>query len=172
MCFPGLLKLARVPRNLIHIQKHLQAIQEQIDQILRLSTSFVSVSVRISSLESVRARCCALWLVLEWTTLVLWCAGPLEELMACRQVNDPPAWCGAASTTLCGGRRPLLRGQSPLVKIGINVTVIVFTEEIWLPGSNTLRECFNNVDVGASLWQSEPRDNSSCREFASSHPSL
>ena len=39
-------------------------------------------------------------------------------------------------------------------------------------GSNTLRECFNNVDVGASLWKSEPRDKSSCREFASSNPSF
>ena len=74
--------------------------------------------------------------------------------------------------TLCGGRRPLLRGQSPLVKIGIKVTVIVFTEETGLPGTDTLRECFNNVDVGASLWKSEPRDEFSCREFASSHPSL
>ena len=65
MGIPGHLKLAGVPKSLIHIQEHLQAIQEQIDQILRLSTSFVSVSARISSLESVRARCCALWLVLE-----------------------------------------------------------------------------------------------------------
>ena len=39
-----------------------------------------------------------------------------------------------------------------------------------IAGSNTLREYFNNVDVGAPLWQSEPRDKSSCREFASSHP--
>jgi len=62
---PGHLKLAGVSRSLIHIQEHLQAIQVQIDQILRLSTSFVSVSSRISSLESVRARCCALWLVQE-----------------------------------------------------------------------------------------------------------
>ena len=62
---PGHLKLSGVPRSLMHIQEDLQAIQEQIDHILRLSTSFVSVSARISSLESVRARCCALWLVLE-----------------------------------------------------------------------------------------------------------
>ena len=26
-------------------------------------------------------------------------------------------------------------------------------------GSNTLRECFNSVDVGTLLWQSEPRIN-------------
>ena len=65
MSSPGHLKFAGVPRHLIHIQEHLQAIQEQIDQILRLSTSFVSVSAMISSLESVRAKYCALWLVLE-----------------------------------------------------------------------------------------------------------
>src|SRR6185369_3867475 len=40
-----------------------------------------------------------------------------------------------------------------------------------IAGSDTLRECFNNVDVGAPLWQSEPRDKSSCREFVFSHPS-
>ena len=65
MPHPGHLILAGVPRSLIHIQEHLQAIQVQIDEILKLSTSFVSVGDRISSLESVRARCCALWLVLE-----------------------------------------------------------------------------------------------------------
>ena len=128
MPHPGHLKFVGVPRSLIHIQEHLQTIQEQIDQIFRLSTSFVSVS-RISSLESVRARCCALWLVLEWTTLVFRCAGLLGVLVAHRHVFDPPAWCGAASTTLCRGRRPLLRGQAPLVESGIKVTVIVFTEE-------------------------------------------
>ena len=65
MSSTGHLKLAGVPRHLIHIQEHLQTIQEHKDQILKLSTSFVSVGDRISSLESVRARCCALWLVLE-----------------------------------------------------------------------------------------------------------
>ena len=75
MSSPGHFEFAGVPRHHTHIQEHLQAIQEQIDQILRLSTSFVSVSVRISSLESVRAKCCALWLVLEWTNIVSWCAG-------------------------------------------------------------------------------------------------
>jgi len=65
MCSPSHLKLSGVPRSLIHIQEHLQAIQVQIDQILKLSTSFVSVCARISSLKSVRARCCTLWLVLE-----------------------------------------------------------------------------------------------------------
>ena len=57
--------VAGVQRDPIHIEEHLQATQVLSDQILRLSTSFVSVSTRISSLESLRARCCALWLVLE-----------------------------------------------------------------------------------------------------------
>jgi len=55
------------------------------------------------------------------------------------------------------------------VENGIKVTVIVFTEEA-LPGSDTLRECFNNVDVGAPWWQSEPQNKSSRQEFAFSHP--
>ena len=54
---------------------------------------------------------------------------PFGALRLAGNVNDPPTWCGAASTTLCGGQRPLLSGQSPLVKIGIKVTVIVFMEE-------------------------------------------
>ena len=41
-----------------------------------------------------------------------------------------------------------------------------------IAGSNTLCECFNNVDVGVPLWLAEPRDKSLCREFASSHPAF
>ena len=48
---------------------------------------------------------------------------------------------------------------------GIKVTVdSVSSEETWLPRSNTLCECFNNVDVGVSLWLTEPRDKSSCHK--------
>ena len=36
--------------------------------------------------------------------------------------------------------------------------------------SNTLRECFNNMDVGVLSWLTKPRDKSS--EFTSSHPFL
>ena len=49
-------------------------------------------------------------------------------------VIDPPTWCGAATTPLCGGRgdhHPLWR--SSLVEPGAKVTVIVFTEETWWP---------------------------------------
>ena len=49
---------------------------------------------------------------------------------------------------------------------GAKVTVIVFTEEIWWPSSNTLSECYNNVDVGVPLWLTEPRDKHPRQEFA------
>ena len=76
-------------------------------------------------------------------------------------------------TTLCGGRRdphPLWR--SFLVEPGAKVTVIVFTEETWWPSSNTLSECYNNMDVGVPLWLTEPRDKHPRQEFAFSYPSL
>ena len=33
-------------------------------------------------------------------------------------------------------------------------------------------ECFNNMDVGVSLWLIEPRDKHPHQEFASSYPAL
>ena len=104
---------------------------------------------------------------------VFQCAGPLEHLVDRRHVIDPPAWCGAATTTLYGGR------GDPLSSVGKHLSGkwdqgdrdCVHGRD-FIAGSNTLRECFNNVDVGAPLWQSEPRDKFSRQEFASSHPSL
>jgi len=62
------------------------------------------------------------------------CTGLFGVLVARRHVNDPPTWCGAASTTLYGGRGdPLPLWASSLMENGIKVTVIVFTEETWLP---------------------------------------
>ena len=56
---------------------------------------------------------------------------------------------------------------------GIKVTVdSVSSEETWLPRSNSLCECFNNVDVGVPLWLTELRDKHPRREFASSYPAL
>ena len=55
---------------------------------------------------------------------------------------------------------------------GAKVTVIVFTEETWWPSSNTLSECYNNVDVGVTLWLTEPWDKHPRQEFASSDPAL
>ena len=55
---------------------------------------------------------------------------------------------------------------------GSKVTVIVFTEKTWWPSSNTLSECYNNVDVGVPLWLTEPRDKHPRQEFAISYPAL
>ena len=55
---------------------------------------------------------------------------PLGALVARRHIIDPLTWCGAVTTTLCGGRgdpHPLWR--SSLVEIGIKVTVVLITEE-------------------------------------------
>ena len=46
----------------------------------------------------------------------------------------------------------------------------VSLEETSLPSSNTLSECYNNVDVGVPLWLSEPRDKHPRQEFASPIP--
>ena len=88
-------------------------------------------------------------------------------------VSDPPTWCGAATTSLYGGRGdPHPFWRSSLVEPGAKVTVIVFTEETWWPSSNTLSECYNNMDVGVPLWLTEPRDKYPRQEFAISYPSL
>ena len=50
------------------------------------------------------------------------------------------------------------------------VTVIVFTEETWWPSSNTLSECYNNVDVGVPLWLTEPRDKPRVKSLLSHIP--
>ena len=72
---------------------------------------------------------------------------------------DPPTWCGVATTICVGGvETPIFCGRSSLVEPGVKVTVIVFTEETWWPSSNTLSECYNNVDVGVPLLLTEPQD--------------
>ena len=76
----------------------------------------------------------------------------LGALKARRHVINPPTWCGVATTKLCGGHgdpHPLWR--SSLVELGAKITMIVFTEETWWPSSNTLSECYNNMDVGVPL---------------------
>ena len=69
-----------------------------------------------------------------------------------RGTETPPSWAISLSEDRDQGDRDCVHGRDLIAR------------------SNTLRKCFNNVDVGASLWQSEPQDKSSCREFASSHP--
>ena len=55
---------------------------------------------------------------------------PLGALKLAGNVNDPPTWCGAAWTTLCGGRGdPHPSWASSLVEIGIKVTVVESAEE-------------------------------------------
>ena len=63
----------------------------------------------------------------------------------------------------CGD--PLPWWRSSLVEPGAKVTVIKFTEETWWMRNNTLCECFNNMDVGVTLWLTEPRNKSSCHKL-------
>ena len=53
---------------------------------------------------------------------------------------------------------------------GAKVTVIVFMEETWWPSSNILSECYNNVDVGVTLWLTEPRVNTRVKSLLSPIP--
>ena len=112
--------------------------------------------------ESVSARLALKW-VREQGVAVL-CAGsrvnyscisvhrPIGALMARRQVNDPPACCGAASTTLCGGRGdPHPSWASSSVESGIKVTVIVFMEETWLPLNYSDSYLVDDVECGGSF---------------------
>ena len=55
---------------------------------------------------------------------------PLGAVKLASNVIDPPTWCGAATTSLCGGRgdpHPLWR--SSLVEPEIKVTVVESAEE-------------------------------------------
>jgi len=86
--------------------------------------------------------------------------------VARQQVFDSPAWCGAASTIVCGGRGgPRSWWRSFLVESRIKVTsdlarAFVASQEVpgetWLPGNNTLYECFNNMDVRVALCLTKP----------------
>ena len=119
------------------------------------------------------ARYCALWAGSWVNQKKNSVCRPLGALLARRQRQRPSdlVWSGV-DNFVRGTWRPHLSWWSSLVENGIKVTVIVFTEETWLSWSNTLRECFDNVDIGVPLWLTEPRDKSSCREFASSHPTF
>ena len=66
-----------------------------------------------------------------------------------------------------GDPHPLWR--TSLVELGAKVTVIVFTEETWWLSSNTFSECYNNVNIGVTLWLTEPRDKHPHQEFAISY---
>ena len=82
--------------------------------------------------EIARLRAFVLWFISE-PKQELGAPAPWSVKLA-GNVIDPPTWCGAATTSLCGGRgdpHPLWR--SSLVEPGAKVTVIVFTEETWWP---------------------------------------
>ena len=91
------------------------------------------------------------WLAGTSTTLQL---GVERRRQHCAGTETPPSWAISLSGNRDQDDRDCVHGRDLIV------------------GSDTLRECFNNVDVGASLWQTEPRDKSSYREFDSFHPSL
>ena len=75
------------------------------DQILRVSTCFVSASARLALEVSEWARLCALCFgSRREPPLVLGVPGPWSIGGSPATVIDPPAWCGAAKTSLCGGR--------------------------------------------------------------------
>ena len=100
--------------------------------------------------EIARLRAFVLWFISE-PKQELGAPAPWSVKLA-GNVIDPPTWGGAA-TTLCAGdvETPILCGRSSLVEPGAKVTVIVLTEETWWPSSNTLSECYNNMDVGVPL---------------------
>ena len=155
---PGHLKFAGVQRSPTHILNISKPSKVLIDHIFRFSTSLALEWVSEQDCES-----CAL--VLVWTKVYLCEPTILGVLLTRRHVNDPPAWCGAASISFVRGTwRPLPWWRSSLVESGAKVIVIVFTEKIWWPRSNTLCECFNNVDIGLPLCLTEPRDKSSCHK--------
>jgi len=80
--------------------------------------------------EIARLQVFVLWFISE-PSQELGAPAPWSVKLA-GNVIDPPTWCGAVTTPLCGGRgdpHPLWR--SSLVEPGAKVTVIVFTEETW-----------------------------------------
>ena len=98
-----------------------------------------------------------------------WCCGSLSNLQ--EEFGVPAPWSFEArlqrqrpSDLVWSGMDDLVRGRgdphplwrSSLVEPGAKVTVIEFTEETWWPSSNTLSECYNNVDVDVPLWLTEP----------------
>ena len=87
-----------------------------------------------------------------------------------RQCHRPSDLVWSGDDNICGDPHPLWR--SSLVEPGAKVTVIVFTKVTWWLSSNTLSECYNNVDVVVPLWLTEPRDKHMRQEFAISYPAL
>ena len=112
---------------------------------------------------SVRARLCALSVVLEsCSSLYSVCRPSLESWWLAGNVNNPPAWCGAASTLFMRGtwRPPPFLVKFFSGKRDQGGRDCVHGRDL-IAESDTLCECFNNVDVSVPLWLTEPRDKSS-----------
>ena len=129
---PGHLKLAGVPRNLIHIQEHLQAIQVHIDQILRLSTSFVSVSARISFLRECESK-------------VLCLVAGSRVNHTCISVRRPPWSIGGS---------PARQRPSDLVWSGVDILVW----GTWRPPPFLVKLLRNNRDQGDHCVSVSPEE--------------
>jgi hypothetical protein len=102
-------------RSYPHSEEVIQATQELIDHILGFSTSFESVSARISSRESERARrCCLVCWFLSEPQVVSQSAGPLESW--CLAGKLPTLRLGVERRQwLCAGdvETPFLQGEAP-----------------------------------------------------------
>ena len=120
--------------------------------------------------EIARLRAFVLWFISEPKSRA-WCAGTLEREARRQHRPSDLVWSGDG-IFVRGTWRPHPLWRSSLVEPGTKVTVIVITEETWWPSSNTLSECYNNVDVGVPLWLTESRDKHPHQEFASLYPTL
>ena len=170
---PAILELLETWDTSYTLKNNSKPFKEQIDHILRFSTCFVSVSARLA-LEWVSEQgCVPCALVLEENHILYSVCRPLGVLVARRQCHRPSGlvWSGDDIFVRGTWRPPPFLVKLLSGKRDQGVRDCVHGREL-IAGSNTLCECFNNVDVGAPLWQFEPRNKSSCWEFASSHPSL
>jgi len=84
---------------------------------------------------------------------------PLGALWLAGYIFNPPAWCGAASTALCGGcEDPHPSWRSSSVESGAKVTAMTWQALVASQEESRKRlggreailliECFNNVEYG------------------------
>ena len=124
----------------------------------------------LSEWESKALSLCAV--VLCWIKKISWCAGPLElGGSPARHRPSDLVWSGDDILVRGTWRPPsfvekLLSGTRDQGNRGW------VCRKTWFPRSDTLSECFNNVDVSVPLWLTEPRDKYPRQEFASSYPAL
>jgi len=124
--------------------------KEQVDHTLKFSTCFVSVSARLALERVSKVVPCAL-VLLENHLLYSVCR-PLGVLVACRQCHRPSGlvWSGDDIFVRGTWRPPPFLVKLLSGKRDQGVRDCVHGREL-IAGSNTLCECFNNVDVGVPL---------------------